>query len=225
MSPKPRNLTYAKTVTHILDTWDPTERPVNKQNHQQLVPGQVGLSGVNFLPQDLSPSEPLAQHSTSHVSLLKMILLFDTNIQWITTPLHTAPLHLCHHPPPFNPLPGSWLLVPFCDPFSLTRAFCVTKRLEKPISSQLFRCSRLLEICEDYQMCFAGEPLTEWTSVTATRGVDPGRFKAWMGTGRQQKYWETFYCHRDCHHKGVLGLQFKNHFNSKNSVSIPSLNW
>lgn len=169
MSPKPRNLTYAKTVTHTLDTWDPTERPVNKQNHQQLVPGQMGLSGVNFLPQDLSPSEPLAQHSTSHVSLLKMILLFDTNIQWITTPLHTAPLHLCHHPPPFNPLPGSWLLVLFCDPFSLTRAFCVTKRLEKPIFSQLFRCSRLLEICEDYQMCFAGEPLTEWTSVTATR--------------------------------------------------------
>lgn len=79
------------------------------------------------------------------------------------------PLHLCHHPPPFNPSPCSWLLVPFCDPFSLTRAFCVIKRLEKSVSSQLFRCSRLLKICEHYQMCFAGEPLTEWTSVTATR--------------------------------------------------------
>lgn len=110
MSPKPRNLTYAKAVTHTLDTWDPTERPVNKQNHQQLVPGQMGLSGVNILPQDLSPSEPLAQHSMSHVSLLKVILLFDTNIQWIMTPLHTSPsiFAITPHPSILCHVPDSW---------------------------------------------------------------------------------------------------------------------
>lgn len=135
--------------------------------------GGWGFQELNFLTLYSSGSFSFRDHgSTLYVSCISLksdFVVWHKHIQWIMTPLST---HLPYifaitpHPSILCHVPDSWF---HCDPFSLIRAFCVTKRLEKSISSQIFSCSRLLKICEHYKMCFAGEPLTECASVTATR--------------------------------------------------------
>lgn len=148
-------------------------------------------------------------NTTSHLFLLRVVLLLvSTNIDIIFWFLLPHGLSLIIRPflltllMPINPLPCSWLLVSFYDPFSLTRALYATVRLEKYffLAILVLKAGSVSCIFFYRATCRVGLSHLHWKCCSwKTHSMD--------GNQRQQKYWKRCYWHSGCHHE-VLCIQF-----------------